>query len=395
MAKLIDITGKALSGEWGMDDENGNGIPVIRTTNFTNDGVVNYDNVVTRIIKKKNIEDKYLSNGDIIIEKSGGSDTQPVGRVVYFDGMEKKYLFNNFTGLLRVKDTGRWFPKYVFYSLLFNYKKGGTRNFENKTTGLHNLKLDDYVSKYEIIEIDIENQRNICEKLDKLYFVIQKRKKEVALLDELVRARFVEMFGTLGTDEKGWGLTRLGKCCEINPKKNADKRLTSGIKVSFVPMQSVSEDGKIDTSQVKIYDEVKSGFTYFAENDVLFAKITPCMENGKGAVAAKLYNGIGFGSTEFHVLRPRNEICNAYWLYVLTTFKSFRNNAEMNMTGSAGQKRVPPAFLENHKIALPPIELQNQFADFVAEVDKSKVAVQKALDETRILFDSLMQKYFG
>jgi type I restriction enzyme S subunit len=240
-----------------------------------------------------------------------------------------------------------------------------------------------------------ERQENVVNILDKVNAIIEIYQRELVQFDELVRARFVEMFGTLGTDEKGWGLTRLGKCCEINPKKNADKRLTSGIKVSFVPMQSVSEDGKIDTSQVKIYDEVKSGFTYFAENDVLFAKITPCMENGKGAVAAKLYNGIGFGSTEFHVLRPRNEICNAYWLYVLTTFKSFRNNAEMNMTGSAGQKRVPPAFLENHKIALPPIELQNQFADFVAEVDKSKVAVQKALDETRILFDSLMQKYFG
>ena len=86
MAKLIEITGKALSGEWGTDDETGEGIPVLRTTNFTNEGVVNYNDVVTRTITKKNIDEKFLRKGDIIIEKSGGSDKFPVGRVIYFDG---------------------------------------------------------------------------------------------------------------------------------------------------------------------------------------------------------------------------------------------------------------------------------------------------------------------
>ena len=104
MARLIEITGKALSAEWGTDDETGEGIPVLRTTNFTNEGGVNYNDVVTRKITKKNINDKFLRKGDIIIEKSGGSVIFPVGRVIYFDGVENTYLFNNFTGLLRVKD---------------------------------------------------------------------------------------------------------------------------------------------------------------------------------------------------------------------------------------------------------------------------------------------------
>ena len=93
MAKLIEITGKALSGEWGSDDTTGNGIPVLRTTNFTNEGIVNYQNVITRTIGKKNISEKYLRQGDIIIEKSGGSDKQPVGRVIYFDGPEHIVCF--------------------------------------------------------------------------------------------------------------------------------------------------------------------------------------------------------------------------------------------------------------------------------------------------------------
>ena len=172
MAKLIDITGKALSGEWGTDDEIGTGIPVLRTTNFTNEGIVDYSNVVTRTIKKKNLEEKFLCKGDIIIEKSGGSDKQPVGRVIYFDGPENTYLFNNFTGLLRVKDQSKWLPKYVFYSLFFNYYSGGTRAYENKTTGLHNLKTDDYVARYEITEVDMSLQIAVCEQLDKVSAVI-------------------------------------------------------------------------------------------------------------------------------------------------------------------------------------------------------------------------------
>ncbi len=189
---------------------------------------------------------------------------------------------------------------------------------------------------------------------------------------------------------------RLGECCIINPKKSSDIRLVDNdLMVSFVSMSDVSEDGQIVTCNHKQYESVKSGFTYFSENDVLFAKITPCMENGKGGIAKGLLNGIGFGSTEFHVLRPIDQVSNSCWLYELTSFPQFRQAAEINMTGSAGQRRVPASFLANYKVSLPPISLQNQFADFVHQLDKSKLAVQKSLDELEILKKSLMQTYFG
>ena len=214
MAKLIEITGKALSGEWGTDDETGEGIPVLRTTNFTNEGVVDYNNVVTRIIAKKNIEEKYLRKGDIIIEKSGGSDKQPVGRVIYFDGPENVYLFNNFTGLLRIKDKNVWNPKYVFYSLYANYRRGGTRPFENKTTGLHNLKTDDYVARYEIKEVNFDYQKEVCEQLDRISDVIKLRQKELLKLDDLIKARFVELFGDPVSNNMGWETMSLEKACK-------------------------------------------------------------------------------------------------------------------------------------------------------------------------------------
>lgn len=234
-------------------------------------------------------------------------------------------------------------------------------------------------------------QQNICQNLQKLDDIIECRNKEVRLLNELVQSRFVELF-----EDPNIPKVRLGECCIINPKKSSDNRLSNNdLMVSFVSMSDVSENGQVVTRHHKQYKSVKSGFTYFAENDVLFAKITPCMENGKGGIAKGLLNGIGFGSTEFHVLRPISGVTNSYWLYELTSFPQFRKAAEVNMTGSAGQRRVPASFLANYRVSLPPIGLQNQFADFVQQLDKSKLAVQKSLEELETLKKSLMQQYFG
>ena len=184
------------------------------------------------------------------------------------------------------------------------------------------------------------------------------------------KSQFIEMFGELGKDQKGWGLTTLGECCELNPKR--PRNIDDELEVSFVPMPAVSEDGKIDCSDVKLYKDVRKGFTYFVENDVLFAKITPCMENGKGAVAKGLSGGIGSGSTEFHVLRPIEGKSNPYWLYIITMIKSFRVGARKVMTGTGGQLRVPVGYLRDFPISLPPIGLQNAFEAFVHQSDKSK-----------------------
>lgn len=256
------------------------------------------------------------------------------------------------------------------------------------------------ISKSVLAETEIPlppliEQQGVAGQLAKVDELIALRKEQLTKLDELVKSRFIELFGMPGTDTNGWGFIPLGEVCQINPKKGQDKRLASGLTVSFVPMPAVSEKGEIDPSDTREYDAVKTGFTYFAENDVLFAKITPCMENGKGAVARGLYNGIGFGSTEFHVLRPISGKTNPYWLYMLTAFSQFREDAANNMTGSAGQRRVPASFLENYRVSVPPMGLQEQFAAFVVQTDKSKLVIQESLAELETLKKALMQKYFG
>ena len=237
---------------------------------------------------------------------------------------------------------------------------------------------------------DVETQKKMVKLLVAANDLKEKYEELLAITDELVKSQFIEMFGRLGKDDKGWGLTVLGECCELNPKR--PKAIADDLNVSFVSMPSVSEEGIIDCSIIKPYSEVKKGFTYFAEGDVLFAKITPCMENGKGAIAIGLSNGIGVGSTEFHVLRPIEGKSNPYWLHIITMFDEFRIGARNVMTGTGGQLRVPISYLSNYSIALPPVSLQEKFADIVKQTDKSKFEIKKAIEKTSALIKSLMQQ---
>ena len=373
MAKLIDITGKALSGEWGTDDETGDGIPVLRTTNFTNEGVVNYNDVVTRIITKKNIEEKYLREGDIIIEKSGGSDKFPVGRVIYFNGEENTYLFNNFTGLLRVKNQDIWYSKYVFYSLFSNYKRGGTRAFENKTTGLHNLKIDDYVSQYEVAEIDKNEQVLICKKLDNLFSVIKLRKRELQLLDSLIKARFVEMFGNPDINPMGWEETTIGNECfyiKDGPHKSLPDIGKENGGHPFISVRNIV-NGHIDfltaryISDEDYADAIKK--CHPERGDMLYSK------GGTTGIAKLIDIDEEFANwVHVAVLKFDKSRLNGIFFENMLNGDYCYNQSQRLTKGIANRDLVLSAMAQI-KMYRPPIELQNQFADFVHQVDKSKV----------------------
>lgn len=192
------------------------------------------------------------------------------------------------------------------------------------------------------------------------------------------KSQFIEMFGNpLSLNQKN-ELKRLGECCILNPRR-PNIALCDTDKVSFIPMPAVSEDGYLVDMTDEEYGKVKKGFTYFENNDVLFAKITPCMENGKGAIVHGLTNGIGMGSTEFHVLRPINGISSPYWLLALTRMPIFRERAAKNMSGTGGQKRVSASYLDHFMVGLPAIEEQRRFEAIYKQADKSKSYVRIAL----------------
>lgn len=278
--------------------------------------------------------------------------------------------------------------RYLFYQLMPILKR-----IENRTAFVTVKHLSaKELNKIEFSLPDLPTQQRIADTLDKVSEGIEVCRKMLGELDLMVKAKFQEMFGSLSEDKFSWGMTTLGECCELNPKRPRD--IPDDMDVSFVAMPSVTEKGQIDTSVIKPYSEVRKGFTYFAEDDVLFAKITPCMENGKGCVAKGLTNAIGAGSTEFHVLRPICGKSNPYWLYYLTVIPGFRENARKVMTGTGGQLRVPITYLDNLPVSLPPIELQEQFATFVSKTDKSRLTIQQVLSKMEMEKLALMQEYF-
>ena len=166
---------------------------------------------------------------------------------------------------------------------------------------------------------------------------------------------------------ESWAWKQLDEVAEINPTLDRDQ-IEEDISVSFVPMKRVEElSGHIDLSETRPISEVASRYTYFAEGDVIFAKITPCMENGKTAIAEGLENGVGFGSTEFHVVRPSDDLLDSWAFYYLIQ-EGFRRDAKRRMTGSAGQKRVPTGYMEKIQLPVPPLSEQGRIVAKIEEL---------------------------
>jgi len=177
-----------------------------------------------------------------------------------------------------------------------------------------------------------------------------------------------------------WQIVKLDDVCKINPSRPKDFKRPLDKSTTFIPMSAVApKTGKIANPQIQPYSKVQKGYTYFEEGDVLFAKITPCMQNGKNAIARNLIDGIGFGSTEFHVFRPKKDIL-AEWIWYSIRKKSFLEEASGHFTGAVGQQRVPESFMASHTIPLPPLEVQKQIVAQIEEEQKVVEANQKLME---------------
>jgi type I restriction enzyme S subunit len=196
---------------------------------------------------------------------------------------------------------------------------------------------------------------------------------------------------------EGWVWTRLGEIAEINPKFNGND-VSDNTEVTFLPMKCVEElTGHLDLSNTRKLSGVKKGYTPFLEGDVLFAKITPCMENGKVAIAHDLKNGIGFGSTEFHVIRPPKNLLRRFLFFFLIR-EDLRKDAQRNMTGSAGQLRVPVSYMQQIPIPLPPLPEQHQIVSEIerrfSAADEAEKVVDNSLKQAERLRQSILKKAF-
>nr|WP_241743554.1 restriction endonuclease subunit S [Bacillus safensis] len=196
---------------------------------------------------------------------------------------------------------------------------------------------------------------------------------------------------------ENWIWTRMGDVIKINPSK-PKLDLPHDQPCSFLPMNKVNpQTGKVDSLEEREFEKVKKGYTYFEENDVLFAKITPCMENGNIVIANGLINKFGFGSTEFYVFRTSEKIDERY-VYFLLRSEKFRKQARAEMTGAVGQQRVPKKFLESYPFALPPLSEQKRIADKVehllSKIDEAKQLIEEAKETFELRRAAILDKAF-
>jgi type I restriction enzyme S subunit len=192
-----------------------------------------------------------------------------------------------------------------------------------------------------------------------------------------------------------WPVVHVGEVVAVNPKDSLGKCLSDAFLVSFVPMQAVSESSAaIVERHVRPFGEVKKGYTSFRDGDVLFAKITPCMENGKSALATGLENGLGLGSTEFHVLRAGAAVLPRFVHYIVRQ-PAFRVAAKQRMCGAAGQQRVPSGFVEEWPLPLPPLSEQRRIVEILDRADRLRRLRSEADAKAARILPALFLKMLG
>ena len=390
--QLEEIIEKPITGEWGTD---GKTVKVIRTTNFTNKGELDLNEIVERSISREKIAKKKLIKGDIIIEKSGGSPTQPVGRVIYFD-QDGEYLCNNFTSILRPK-TKLVFPKYLHYQLFAAHKFGVTESFQNKTTGIINLQLPRYISNLSIPHFSLETQKRIAQILDDAQELKQKTEQLLKEYDALAQAIFLDMFGDPIKNNKKWDMKPLKKLTSkigsgSTPKGGKESYYSDGI--SLIRSLNI-HDNEFKYKNLAFIDQLqalKLKNVEVFENDVLFnitgASVARCAIVPFEVLPARVNQHVA-------ILRPKKEKLNPlFLLHLAISPNSKLKFLGVSSQGGATREAITKDQLENFEVIVPAISLQNQFAEKIALIEMQKELARQELKESEDLFNCLLQKAF-
>ena len=390
MAKLGDVFECQITGEWGNEcSENEIGTKVLRTTNFTPEGIINYDDVVIRSINETKVEKKRLRYGDIILEKSGGTEKTPVGRVVFCDESIEKgiYLCNNFTQAMRVNQDIA-IPRYVFYFMWNLHYSGRTDLLQNKTTGIRNLQVKSYLNENCPIP-PLDEQRKIAAVLDKVSSLIAKRRQQLDKLDELVKAKFVEMFGDPVSNSLNFPLLSLPQLGEFG--RGVSKHRPRNAPELLGGKYPLIQTGEVANSELYIssYENTYSEFGF--KQSKMWKSGTLCITIAANIAKTAILafdacfpdSVVGFVEN-----KKTNNIFIHYW------FGFFQQILEAQAPESA-QKNINLKILSELEVIVPPIELQNQFATFVEQTEKTKTTISKSLEKLETLKKALMQEYFG
>ena len=369
--KLGDIT-TSINGLWTGKKPPFITVAVIRNTNFTKDCKLDTSDIAYIDVEVKQYASRKLQCGDIIIEKSGGSDKQPVGRPILFNIEEGEYSFSNFTSTLRVDDRTTILPEFIHRYLAYIYMRGDTAAMQSKTTGIRNLDF----TLYKSIHVPVpprEEQERIVEELDCLSGVIEKKREQLRELDALAQSIFYQMFGDPITNKKGWKVIPLKQAALLKAGK-------------AIKATELSEDSDLGL------------YPCYGGNGIR-GYINKKSHNGQFPIIGRqgaLCGNVVFAQGEFyateHAVVCNNiiESFNPLWLYYALKYNNLNRYAQ-----GVAQPGISVNIINEMPLIYPTLILQQEFADKIEAIEKQKELIKQSITQTEELFNARMDYYFN
>ena len=364
--KLGDIC-NVINGLWTGKKEPFINVAVIRNTNFSKDCQLNLENVAYIDVEAKQFASRKLLCGDIIIEKSGGSEKQPVGRPILFNISEGDYSFSNFTSTLRIKEDAKVESSFLHKCLYASYLKGETLKLQSKTTGLHNLNMKGYL-RLNIPLPPKSTQLAIVSELDKINELIRLKKEQLKDFDNLAQSLFYEMFGDPVENEKGWEVKKLG---EVYKMKSGDSLSTKSFEEGDIPVYG-------GNGISGYHNQYNKDGSY-----IIIGRVGVYCGN------VRIVKGRFWLTDNAFELLYDNSSQNEVFVCSLLTHLNLRQYAN-----AAAQPVISNNTLKHVSIPLPPLPLQHLFAQRIEQIEHQKAEVQKAITDLETLLASRMQYWF-
>lgn len=388
--KLGDVT-TSINGLWTGKKPPLVEVAVIRNTNFTKDCNLDMSDVAYLQVEEKQYKTRKLVPGDIIIEKSGGSEKQPVGRPVLFDIPDGEYSFSNFTATLRLT-TDNLCPSFLQKFLYAKYCQGFTLKLQPKTTGIHNLDFKSYLKLQTPIP-SVSEQEAIVAELDGINGVIAELQKQITDLDQLEQSTFYALFGDPVVNEKDWNVELLGSLANFKNGLNFDKS-ESDKKIRFLGVSDFQNNYFINTDDldnITIDMEVSEDFL-LKTNDIVFVR-----SNGSKKLIGRSVIINSQKPATFSGFCIRCRIFDDRLLPLFLLYIAKNKNIIEYLTNSGrgcNISNINQKILSSTPIILPPLALQQEFAAKIEAIETAKAELNAQIAELQTLLASRMDYYF-
>ena len=363
-------------------------VAVIRNTNFSKDCRLKLDDVAYLDVETKQYSSRKLKPGDIIIEKSGGSEKQPVGRPVLFDIEEGDYSFSNFTATLRIKEGEIVNPTFLHRCLYGHYVKGETLRMQSKTTGLHNLDMKAFL-RLPIPNLPVAEQERIVAELDLLQGIIDKQKAQLKELDTLAQSIFYDMFDN--RDDCVCKIIDLCKtpddikCGPFGTQLSKEEYKTSGVAIWGIPQ--VNSLFRVPPTDFVTAEKAKA----LASFSVIPGDIV--MSRKCAVFPSSLPEGI-IHSDVLRIRLENDKMDSVFLMYQLHLSDTIKRQI-LSVSSGAIMPGINVGKLKQISVSVPPLSLQQSFATKIEAIERQKASINASIAETQKLFDYTMDKYFG